>query len=131
MISRPIYSAEILATEDRNSSRIVADFDSRSQALIFATNWITTRFPDTDICDVAAELWSREAVELSGYKIRIHERLCACVQNVLCSFCDWRRRARRIRPPMSSPRKGALVSICEGYKSRRPKRNSTIFTWRN
>lgn len=113
--SSPIYTAEIIPTTDPRADRFRAQFDRRTKAMVYAVTLIDVLFPDTENCDVAAELWSLGSVELPGYKVCIQARLCNCLPGVACSFCQWRERASRVRSRRTSlPSRGVLVSIRDG-----------------
>jgi hypothetical protein len=107
-----LYTAEIVPTMDPRAPRFRAQFETRSKAMVHAITQIDLLFPDTDNCDVAAELWTSGSVELPGYKVRIQARLCSCSSRVRCSFCDWRERANRVRLARTPSRsRGVLVAF--------------------
>jgi hypothetical protein len=100
---------------DARAARFRAHFERRSKAMVYAITQIDALFPYNDNCDVAAELWTCGSVELPGYIVRIQARLCNCSPGIVCSFCDWRERANRVRlRRTSSALRGVLVPISDG-----------------
>ena len=116
-----IYTAEIVPTEDPRAERFRAQFETRSKAMVYAITQIDGLFPDTDNCDVAAELWTSGSVELPGYRVRVEARLCSCLPGSVCPFCDWRERASRIRLRRKTSRVRGVLAYIRNSSDEKPR----------